>query len=123
MKRSITPTHATVLLAALLLALTGCTHPREPKTVTNPNPVGKIPGDVIAVKEHDLSAVPQLITDLQSDDAAVRLYAIHALHKLTGQNLGYRYYDSDENRAAAVQRWQQWYKSQSDNSLTTQPVR
>lgn len=122
MNRPIPLTPTKTLLAALLLALIGCVHPKVPETVTNPNPVGKIPGDVIATEHHDLSAIPQLITDLQSDDAAVRLYAIHALKKLTGQTLGYRYYDTDDNRAAAVQRWQQWSNQQSDNPAT-QPAR
>jgi hypothetical protein len=81
--------------------------------VTNPDPSVKIPATERAVRNHDLSAVPQLIKDLQSDDPAVRLYAAHALEQLTGQDLGYRYYAPDDDRLAAVARWQQWYDQQS----------
>lgn len=99
--------------AALALAA-GCVHPRAPLIVTDPDPSIKIPATAKAVRGHDLSAVPQLIRDLESDDPAVRLYASHALAKLTDQDLGYRYYDDDDHRAAAVDRWRHWYFENAD---------
>mgnify|MGYP003879937573 CR=1 FL=1 len=47
-----------------------------------------------------------LIGLLDDPDIAVRLYAIAALRRLTGNDYGYRYYASDADRAAAVARWQ-----------------
>ena len=102
-----------VPVALALMAAAGCVHPRGPVVVTDPDPSVKIPATAKAVRTHDLSAVPQLIKDLQSDDPAVRLYAAHALEQLTGQNMGYRYYAPDDDRVAAVARWQQWYDQQS----------
>jgi hypothetical protein len=107
--------------ALLALWVAGCVHPQGPKVASNPDLSAKIPAEIEAVEKHDQSVVPQLITDLQSDDPAVRLYAIEALHRLTGQNFGYRYYDSDEERAQAVERWQEWFKHRSDNSAATPP--
>jgi hypothetical protein len=76
--------------------------------VSDPDPSVKIPAIQKAVREKDRSVVPQLIKDLDSDDAAVRMYANHALQELTGQNFGFRYYDDDVEREPAVQRWKRW---------------
>jgi len=67
----------------LTLAIGGCSAPRPVIEVTNPDPAGKIPAMKKAVREHDFKAVRQLIRDLDSDDPAVRMFAIHALHELT----------------------------------------
>ena len=90
------------------LAHAGCVHPRRPIVVTDPDPTVKIPAYKRAVRKKDPAAVRQLVKDLESDDPAVRLYAIHALDELTGERFGYRYYDGDEQRQEAVDRWQQW---------------
>ena len=105
-----------VLAVAFGMMAGGCVHPRAPLIVTDPDPSVKIPATELAVRRHDLSAVPQLIKDLQSDDAAVRLYSAYALQQLTGQDLGYRYYAPDDDRVAAVARWQQWYDQQSQQA-------
>ena len=101
-----------VVWAALCGALAsgGCVHPRGPVVVTDPDPSVKIPAYKQAVRKKDRAAVRQLVTDLESDDAAVRFYAITALERLTGERLGYLYYDTDEARRPAVERWQQWMK-------------
>jgi hypothetical protein len=90
------------------LASVGCVHPRAPVVVTDPDPSVKIPAYKQAVRRKDRAAVRQLVADLESDDPAVRLYAIGALERLTGERLGYRYFDSDEARRPAVDRWRQW---------------
>lgn len=97
---------AFVLAAASL----SCTAHRGPLVVTDPDPSVKIPAMQKAVRNHDMSAVPQLIKDLDSDDAAVRLYANRSLEELTGQRFGYRYFGGDEEREAAAARWRQWYQ-------------
>src|SRR5947209_8697321 len=88
--------------------IASCTAPRPPLVVTDPDPSVKIPAIEKAVREHDTSAIPQLITDLNNDDAAVRIYSIYALHSLTGESLGYQPYLDEEHRQAAVERWKQW---------------
>lgn len=101
------------VLAAAVIGVTacapaGCTAPRRPLVVTDPDPSVKIPAYKKAVRKKDRDAVRQLVADLESDDPAVRLYAVSALRRLTGENFGYRYYDGDEQRQAAVNRWRQW---------------
>lgn len=83
-------------------------HPRRPVVVTDPDPTVKIPAYKQAVRKKDRAAVQQLVTDLDSDDPAVRFYAIQSLRRLTGETFGYRYYDGDETRRPAVQEWRQW---------------
>ena len=56
----------------------------------------------------DRAAARQFVADLESDDPAVRFYAISALEHMTGQRFGYRYYDDEEQRRPAVDRWKQW---------------
>ena len=86
----------------------GCTAPRPPLVVTNPDPSVKIPAYKKAVRAKDRAAVRQFVKDLDSDDPAVRLYAIDALRRMTGNTFGYRYYQSDEQRRPAVDKWNEW---------------
>ena len=106
------PARQVVRLAVVTAALaaTGCTAPRPPLVVGDPDPSVKIPAIKKAVREKDRSAVEQLVKDLASDDPAVRFYAINGLRRLTGQNFGYQYFDDDDGRKPAVQRWEQWLK-------------
>jgi hypothetical protein len=101
---------AAVVCGTLAFALgsVGCVHPRAPLVVTDPDPSVKIPAYKQAVRRKDRAAVKQLVKDLDSDDAAVRFYAINALERMTGQRFDYRYYDDEEQRRPAVERWQAW---------------
>src|SRR5881394_1636791 len=96
----------------LTLAIGGCSAPRPVIAVTNPDPAGKIPAMKKAVRERDFTAVRQLIRDLDSDDPAVRMFAIHALHELTGQRYGYDYYEDEVQRKPALDRWHGWLAQQ-----------
>ena len=87
----------------------GCFH--APGRVTDEDPNDKIPAIKVAVEKRSKSAIPSLIADLNSDDSAVRFYAIDGLERLTGQTLGYRYYDDVEQRKPAVARWLEWERS------------
>ena len=102
-----------------------CTAPRGPLVVTDPDPSIKIPAIKIAVARRDVSAVRQLVKDLESDDAAVRFYAINGLRRLTGENFGYLYYEEAEERRPALRRWQAWLaqveQSAKDDEPTTRP--
>lgn len=91
-----------------MLASGGCVRPSRPIVVTDSDPTVKIPAYKRAVRKKDAAAVRQLVADLESDDPAVRLYAINALERLTGERFDYRYYDGEEQRRAAVGRWRQW---------------
>ena len=95
-----------VSIGLLACFVCGCAH--GPRHVTDEDPSDKIPAIKHAVQSKDRSALPQLVKDLNSDDPAVRFYAIDALRKLCGQDFGYRYYEDDEQRKAAVVRWNNW---------------
>ncbi|HZN63931.1 MAG TPA: HEAT repeat domain-containing protein [Tepidisphaeraceae bacterium] len=97
-----------VLAAFATILFAGCTAPRPPLVVTDPDPSVKIPAFKKAVRKKDRGAVRQLVKDLDSDDPAVRFYAIGALERMTGQQLGYRYYDDETGRSPAIARWQNW---------------
>jgi hypothetical protein len=43
----------------------------------------------------------------------MRFYAIGSLEKMTGQTLGYVYYQDAEARRSAVERWRKWLKEQA----------
>jgi hypothetical protein len=92
----------------LMNLLSGCTEPTGPRTVYNPNPAVKIPSIKDAVSDRDLSAAPELIKSLDSDDPAVRFYAIEGLRRLTGEDFGYRFYQEKDQRRPAIARWRKW---------------
>ena len=97
----------------LLVFFGGCAHPRAPLVVTDSDPTVKIPAIKKAVQEHDLPAARQMVKDLESDDPAVRFYAVEGLRKLTGEDFGYVWYDEDEtDRYEAVKKWQAWLKDE-----------
>ena len=76
-----------------------------------------------AVREHDLTVVRQLVKDLDSDDPAVRLFAIHALSELTGQRYDYDYFADEVQRKPALAHWQQWLAQQEGIAApTTMPT-
>jgi hypothetical protein len=99
----------------------GCSAPRGPIEVSNPDPSGKIPAMKKAVREHDLKVARQLIKDLDSDDAAVRLFSIHTLQELTGKRLGYDYAHDELQRQPALKRWQEWLAQQDGKSPSSRP--
>jgi|SRR5271170_12494 len=95
----------------VFFALTvGCTESKGPRTVENKDPTVSIPVIEDDVRQHDQKDDAQLVVDLNDDDPAVRFYAIEALRRLTGDDFGYRYYEDEDGRAAAVAKWNQWLK-------------
>ncbi|MGH7215506.1 MAG: HEAT repeat domain-containing protein [Tepidisphaeraceae bacterium] len=99
-----------VLLTTMLAAgaSAGCSGAPGPRTVINPDPSVKIPAIKQAVREKDRDAVRQLVKDLESDDPAVRFYAIEGLQRLTRQDFGYVFYQGEDARKPALKRWRQW---------------
>ncbi|QNN21392.1 hypothetical protein HED60_03595 [Planctomycetales bacterium ZRK34] len=74
------------------------------------DPGSKLYAITRAGNEKDASAIPHLIQQLDSDDQAVRMYAIGALERITGQRKGYVYYAPQAERDAAIERWLKAYK-------------
>jgi hypothetical protein len=105
---------AIVVIVAMTVTggLTGCGPPRGSQYVDNDDPDVKIPAIQQAVRTKDKKAVPVLVNDLDSDDPAVRFYAIEALRRLTGDTMGYNYYEDEDVRKPAVERWKAWLKEQ-----------
>ena len=96
------------IMICVLVGLVGCSEPTGPKTVANRDLAVKIPAIKEAAETKDKSAVRQLVTDLESDDAAVRMYAIRGLRDITGEDFGYVYYADFVRRKPAVQKWRDW---------------
>jgi len=59
----------------------------------------------------DRRAVPLLVDRLEDEDEAVRLFAIIALEKITGERFGYDYGKDSRGRAESVVRWRTYVKS------------
>jgi hypothetical protein len=90
----------------------GCSEPTGPRTVASEELTVKIPAIKEAGRTKDLAAAPQLVRDLDSDDAAVRLFAIKGLREMSGEEFGYVYYADVEQRRPAVQKWRDWLGQQ-----------
>lgn len=100
-----------MVITGLTTAGIGCGF-SGPRTVYNPDPAIKIPAIVEAADRRDRSVLPELVKCLNSDDPAIRFYSIRALRDMTGEDFGYRFYEEDDQRKPAVQRWRQWLSQQ-----------
>ena len=87
----------------------GCAAPAR---FEDPDPTSRLTALGQAVEAGDRSSIPQIISLLDSDDAAVRLFAILALEEMTGQTLGYDHAAPERERREAADRWQAWYLGQ-----------
>jgi hypothetical protein len=94
--------------AALAIGVSACSSGYGPRTVSNPDPSAKIPAIEESVATKDYSSIAEMVKDLDSDDPAVRFYAIGGLKRLTGQTLDYHYYEDEDQRAPAIVRWKIW---------------
>ena len=97
-----------IILLSAVTFLAGCHEPTGPRTVQSRDLDVKIPAIKQAAEAKDTSAVKQLVADLDSDDAAVRMFAIKGLEDITGETFGYVYYADFEQRRPAVQKWREW---------------
>ena len=71
-----------------------------------------------AARNKSSRAIVPLVNRLHSEDPVIRLSAIRALKEITGQDLGYRSYESQVKRVKAIERWQAWIVEQ--NLVVTQ---
>ena len=88
----------------------GCFSP-DPISINSDSAPSEIPAIKRAAENKDRRAIPRLVQDLDDNDPAVRFAAINALRRITGEDFGYRYYDSAYDRRPAVARWQLWLKN------------
>jgi len=100
----------------------GCQHKQLAPNVAAPEIEAKIPGIKRAGETRDRSALPQLVDSLNDDDPAVRLFAIAALEKFTGDRFGYEYYLDEDQRKPAVARWRAWLKQEEQPPQQPQPA-
>lgn len=101
-------------MAAGLFAMTGCVAPAFRADLTSARTAQRVPALVDAADTQDASepvAVETLIRQLDDPDAAVRLFAIGALHRRTDRRFGYRWYRDAEGRREAVAAWEAWAAS------------
>lgn len=100
-----------MLLTAGVAFLAGCSRP-TPTGFDSAAPEGRLNAIVDAAARRDRSAIPDLIRQLASDDAAVRMIAIRALERITGQTLGYHHAEPPWKRDDAIDRWVQWSRQE-----------
>lgn len=109
-------------IGCALALVSGCTAPRA--ELYGPRDASRvIPGMKRVSSVQDREAAAELVRDLESDDAAVRLFAIHTLERLTGDRMGYIYYAEEADRRPAVTRWRDWLEGKQIElpTATTQP--
>jgi hypothetical protein len=97
--------------AALAATFAGCTAPEGPRRPDSRFLSQKVPAVKEAVESGDTRVVPQLVSDLESDDPAVRFFAIEGLKRLTGETFGYEYYADADARREPVTKWRQWLEA------------
>ncbi len=90
--------------------LTGCASPKTPypESFNSFRAEERILAARRAAEIQDRHAIPLLVDRLEDDDAAVRMFSILALEKLTGTRLGYEYRDGAPERTRAVERWRRY---------------
>lgn len=111
-----------LIFTALLIANVACMEPiprNNRARIQYEEPSVRIKAIVEAGRMRDELAVPLIVDRLEDEDEGVRLYAIIALEKITGERFGYDYADTMAERAIAVDRWRNFVRqrvAQSTNS-------
>lgn len=96
------------LAVACLGCLASCNPPAaQRRQLSSPYPPDRARAAVAAAEAGDAKAIDLLIELLDDRDRAVRMYSILALERLCGRTYGYRYYDPEPQRRAAIARWRQ----------------
>ena len=94
----------------MICVLFGCSDPLDRQMaisdLDSPTPTVRVMAIKWAGDNKVTAAVPQLVDYLQNEDKSVRFYAIQALKRITGKDLGYDYKAPAHFRSAAVKRWQ-----------------
>ncbi len=98
------------LCAVTLATATGCSPAPLRASFDSPSPTERAYAIERAAREHDLEAVPRIIEQLHSEDPAVRMVAITALERLTGETHGYVHFAPRYKRDEAIDRWIEAYR-------------
>lgn len=99
--------------------LSGCVGGYKPD-LNSPDPAARIRAIRQTTERAERTSIPLLVDRLEDEDEAVRFYAINALIRLTGRDMGYKYYKSAHERLAAVKRWRRYVRQESSAGATTQ---
>jgi hypothetical protein len=100
------PRQAAVVLAGVtLVTLWSCAPSATRGGFDSPNPAARLYAIHGAGRSGDKAAVPRLVECLESDDGAVRMMAIVALQRITGERRGFDPYAPAEQRQVAVREW------------------
>jgi hypothetical protein len=108
-----------VILAAplgiVILTVSGCGSltPRNFRAMLHPAPVVRAGAVSLYDDQPDAVAIPAWIARLNDKDEVVRMATIESLKKRTGQDFGYVAWAEPPERAAAVAKWQAWWKAKS----------
>lgn len=102
----------------------GCSfNPARPRgNFRAPDTTGRVPAIVDAADRQDEATLNELIHVLMDEDPAVRLFAIQSLIQRTGQDFGYRYYEAEDQRRAALTRWYDWLHARGEGPPATTEV-
>lgn len=109
----LSPEHMLVLMIGrrllgvpgLLLVLCSCGPAMTEGGFDAPSPAARSHAIEQAARTGDLDAIPKIVEQLDADDPAVRMLAIDALQRLTGETYGFHHYDPPHERHDAIQRW------------------
>lgn len=77
---------------------------------------------VEAGNRKDPNAATYLVDRLGDSETEVRFFAALALEKITGQTMGYRYYEPSDRREEAIGRWREWLKARSTSQPASRPA-
>lgn len=100
MARTVTP-----FLVGVMMATGACSAPPPAGDFSAADTASVIRSIETVVRDRDTSKLRKIVEQLDSDDPAVRLVAISALHTLTGETCGYHYDDPPSFRQPAIERW------------------
>ena len=92
-------------------ALGGCSQPKVEADIDSDVPQERLMGLAESVRANDRSAARAYVEMLESQDPAVRMFAIGALERMTGETKGYDFAAPERERAAAVAAWAAWAES------------
>jgi HEAT repeat protein len=115
-------THILWIVLSVCL-LTGCNGQGDiVEDFQNEDPKVRISAIRRAGSEKLESSVPYLVDRLSDSEADVRMFAIVALEKITGETHGYRHYDDSASRNEAIDRWRRWLVDNKLEPVTPKPV-
>lgn len=107
-----------LLLPALLCA---CTLPQKRAGFQSVDPSERTLAIAQAARDKDPATVPELIEELDSADPAVRMMAIGALRRITGETMGYDHAAPRAERNLAIERWIAWHADQQPAAAQADP--